>query len=308
MEKKKMLFICNAHAGKGLVKNKLLAILNTFTQAGYEITIHLTQKQGDAVCAVKEREEGYALVVCSGGDGTLDEVVTGMMLSGKKKSIGYIPAGSTNDFAKSLKLPRNMEKAARTIVDSVYYACDVGSFNDDYFVYIAAFGIFTEVSYETRQEMKNVLGHMAYLLNGMRKLSSIKSYRLKVTAGNLEYEDDYIFGMITNSFSVGGFKSITGKEVKLDDGLFEVTLIKRPKNALELQAILTSFVMEEADERYMHTFKASSLQINSEERIPWTLDGEFGGNWQEVSIVNNRRAIEIAVPESKKLPVSEYCP
>lgn len=307
MEKKKMLFICNAHAGKGLVKNKLLAILNTFTQAGYEITIHLTQKQGDAVCAVKEREEGYALVVCSGGDGTLDEVVTGMMLSGKKKSIGYIPAGSTNDFAKSLKLPRNMEKAARTIVDSVYYACDVGSFNDDYFVYIAAFGIFTEVSYETRQEMKNVLGHMAYLLNGMRKLSSIKSYRLKVTAGNLEYEDDYIFGMITNSFSVGGFKSITGKEVKLDDGLFEVTLIKRPKNALELQAILTSFVMEEADERYMHTFKASSLQINSEERIPWTLDGEFGGDWQEVSIVNNRRAIEIAVPESKKLPVSEYC-
>ncbi len=308
MKKKKMLFICNAHAGKGLVKNKLLSILNTFTQAGYEITIHLTQKQGDAVCAVKEREEGYALVVCSGGDGTLDEVVTGMMLSGEKKSIGYIPAGSTNDFAKSLKLPRNMEKAAKTIVDSVYYACDVGSFNDDYFVYIAAFGIFTEVSYETSQEVKNVLGHMAYLLNGMRKLSTIKSYRLKVTAANLEYEDDYIFGMITNSFSVGGFKSITGKEVKLDDGLFEVTLIKRPKNALELQAILTAFVMEEADERYMHTFKASSLQITSEERIPWTLDGEFGGDWQEVSIVNNRRAIEIAVPESKKLPVSEYCP
>lgn len=300
-----MLFICNAHAGKGLVKNKLLAILNTFTQAGYEITIYLTQKQGDAVCAVKEREEGYALVVCSGGDGTLDEVVTGMMLSKEKKSIGYIPAGSTNDFARSLKLPRNMEKAAQTIVDGVYYACDIGTFNDDYFVYIAAFGIFTEVSYETRQEVKNVLGHMAYLLNGMRKLSAIKSYHLKITAGSLQYEDDYIFGMITNSFSVGGFKSITGKEVKLDDGLFEITLIKRPKNALELQAILSSFVMEVADERYMHTFKASSLNITAEESIPWTLDGEYGGDWKEVSIVNNRKAIEIAVPESKKMPVSK---
>ncbi|MFT3984045.1 MAG: YegS/Rv2252/BmrU family lipid kinase [Lachnospiraceae bacterium] len=302
MKKKKMLFICNAHAGKGLVKNKLLTILNTFTQAGYEITIHLTQKQGDAVCAVKEMAEGYSLVVCSGGDGTLDEVVTGMMLSREKKSIGYIPAGSTNDFAKSLKLPRNMEKAAKTAVDGVYYACDVGSFNDDYFVYIAAFGIFTEVSYETSQEVKNILGHMAYLLNGMRKLSVIKSYHLKVTAGDLVYEDDYIFGMITNSFSVGGFKSITGKKVKLDDGLFEVTLIKRPRNALELQAILTSFVMEEADERYMHTFKTPMLQITSEEIIPWTLDGEFGGNWQKVSIMNNRRAIEIAVPELKKTP------
>ncbi len=305
MKKKKMLFICNAHAGKGLVKNKLLAILNTFTQAGYEITIHLTQKQGDAVCAVKEREEGYELVVCSGGDGTLDEVVTGMMLGKEKKSIGYIPAGSTNDFAKSLKLPRNMEKAAQTIVNGAYYACDIGSFNDDYFVYIAAFGIFTDVSYETRQEVKNVLGHMAYLLNGMRKFSAIKSYHLRVEAEDLKYEDDYIFGMITNSFSVGGFKSITGKEVKLDDGLFEITLIKRPKNALELQAILSSFVMEVADERYMHTFKASSLNITSEESIPWTLDGEFGGNWREVSIVNNRKAIEIAVPESRKLPVSK---
>lgn len=304
MKKKKMLFVCNAHAGKGLIKNKLLDVLNIFARAGYEVTIHLTQKQQDAVNAVKKRENCYELVVCSGGDGTLDEVVTGMMQCRVRTPIGYIPAGSTNDFAKSLGIPINMKKAAEAIVDGAFYACDIGSFNDDFFVYIAAFGIFTEVSYETSQEVKNVLGHMAYVLNGMRKLSVMKSYHLKVKAGELEYEDDYIFGMITNSFSVGGFKSITGKKVKLDDGVFEVTLIKRPKNALELQAILTALVTAETDERYMHVFKAEALTICAKEEIPWTLDGEFGGDWKEVTIYNNQKAVEVAVPKQKRLPVS----
>ena len=146
---------------------------------------------------------------------------------------------------------------------------------------------------------------MAYVLNGMRKLSVIKSYHLKLQAGEIEYEDDYIFGMITNSFSVGGFKSITGKKVKLDDGVFEVTLIKRPKNALELQAILTSLVSAETDERYMHVFQTNSLTICAEEEIPWTLDGEFGGNWKEVTVCNNQKAIQVAVPKQKRLPVSK---
>ncbi|HOO27890.1 MAG TPA: YegS/Rv2252/BmrU family lipid kinase [Lachnospiraceae bacterium] len=296
MKKKKLLFICNAHAGKGLIKNKLVGILDIFAQAGYETTIHLTQEQGDAISAVKEKEEGFALVVCSGGDGTLDEVVTGMMQSEENIPIGYIPAGSTNDFARSLHIPIDMGKAAGIAVSGNYYACDTGSFNDDFFIYIAAFGIFTEVSYETSQEVKNVLGHMAYILNGMRKLSAIKSYHLKVKTKELDYEDDYIFGMVTNSFSVGGFKSITGKEVRLDDGLFEVTLIRRPKNALELQAILTSLVTEETDETYMHTFKTASVTMFSEEKIPWTLDGEFGGDWGKVMIKNNQKAIRIAVP------------
>ncbi len=299
MKKRKLLFVCNAHAGKGTIKNKLTAILDIFTKAGYEITIHLTQKSGDAVTAICGREPVYQLIVCSGGDGTLDEVVTGMMQcpTEERVPIGYIPTGSTNDFAKSLHIPMNMKNAADVAVSEHYFSCDIGSFNHDFFVYIAAFGIFTEVSYETSQDVKNVLGHMAYILNGMRKISTIKSYHLKVKAGKQEYEDDFIFGMITNSFSVGGFKSITGKKVRLDDGMFEVTLIKVPKNAMELQAILASLVSAETDERYMHTFKAAEIYIESKEIIPWTLDGEFGGGWKRVIIKNNQKAIQVAIPE-----------
>ncbi|MBQ2934964.1 MAG: YegS/Rv2252/BmrU family lipid kinase, partial [Lachnospiraceae bacterium] len=177
MEKqfKKALFIVNPHAGKGLIKNHLLSILNTLTEAGYLVTTYITQSQGDAIQVTRERERDYDLVVCSGGDGTLDEIVTGMMQSGFQTKIGYIPAGSTNDFAKSLKLPSTMKKAAEIVAADNTYACDVGVFNEDVFVYVAAFGIFTEVSYGTPQELKNMLGHTAYLLEGMKQIQNIKS-------------------------------------------------------------------------------------------------------------------------------------
>jgi YegS/Rv2252/BmrU family lipid kinase len=167
----------------------------------------------------RDRSKDYDIVVCSGGDGTLDEVVTGMIRSGFRTPIGYIPAGSTNDFGGSLGLPKNMVHAAETIVKGNDFACDVGSFNQDIFVYIAAFGLFTDVSYETGQDMKNVLGHMAYLLEGMKRLPAIRSYPMCVTYDDTTIVDDFIFGMITNSVSVGGFKRITGKNVKLDDGV-----------------------------------------------------------------------------------------
>ena len=295
--KKKMLFIYNPSAGKSQIRSNLLDMIDIFVKAGYEVTAYPTQAQGDGIKAVTERQIGYYdMIACSGGDGTLDEVVTGMMQCEKRLPIGYVPAGTTNDFAGSLGIPRSMEKAARVIVDGRSFRCDVGGFNENIFVYIAAFGLFTDVSYETRQDMKNVLGHMAYVLEGMRKLSKVKSYAMKVTSGDKVIKGDFIFGMITNSLSVGGFKKITGDNVKLDDGVFEVTLIKRPGNPVELNTIMAAMVNRNIDTDLMECFTASELQIESAEDIAWTLDGEFGGRHSRAEIRNYKQALEIRVP------------
>lgn len=296
MKKRKMLFIYNPKAGKAQIRNHLLDIINIFVRGGYEVTASPTQAAGDAVVLMQEREEIYDLVVCSGGDGTLDEVVTGMLKSGKRIPIGYVPAGSTNDFANSLKLPKNMKRAAETAITGTPFCCDVGAFNEDNFVYIAAFGLFTDVSYETKQEMKNVLGHMAYLLEGVKSISAIKSCWMKVSHDGEVIEDDFIFGMITNSDSVGGFKRITGKNVSLDDGLFEVTLIRKPSNLIELSVVVAALVNQDINTDYMHCFKTADIIFESREEVAWTLDGEFGGNQKEVHIKNCAGAMDIIVP------------
>lgn len=291
---KRMYFIYNPHAGRAQIKNNLLDIIDIFVKGGYEVTVHPTQYARDAVETVKNLEKDYYdMLVCSGGDGTLDEVVTGMMLADMRLPLGYIPAGSTNDFANSLKLPKNMKAAAAAIMTGNPFPCDIGSFNEDTFVYIAAFGIFTAVSYETRQQMKNVLGHMAYILEGAKQLTAIKSYEMHIEYNENIIEGDFLFGMVTNSLSVGGFKSITGRNVKLDDGVFEVTLIKRPQNLSELQAIISSLLLEEVDTQYMYTFKSDRLHISAGVEVPWTLDGEFGGSHTDVEICNNMKRLEI---------------
>lgn len=299
MAEKKLLFIYNPRAGKGQIKNNLLDILDVFAKAGYEITVHPTQCRKEAIHVAADKTAKYDLVVCSGGDGTLDEVVTGIMKSVRRRPIGYIPAGSTNDFANSLSIPRNMVQAAEAAVNGIPFACDIGSFNESTFVYIAAFGLFTEVSYETRQEVKNVLGHMAYILEGMKKLSSIKSYHLKITTQDTVIEDDFLYGMVTNSVSVGGFKGITGKYVDLSDGVFEVTLVKRPRNLEGLNEILTALTRQDIDTSTMYCFKTSYLKMESEEELAWTLDGEFGGKHTEVVIENQKQALHIMVPAER---------
>ena len=295
--KKRIFFVFNMHAGKARIKTKLSDILNTFTEKGYEVTAYPTQYAGEAVLRIEALEDGYELVVCSGGDGTLDEVVTGMMRRPEEKQIpiGYIPAGSTNDFARSLGLPQKMEDAAARIMEGQRFPCDIGAFNGDYIVYIAAFGIFTDVSYQTDQQMKNVLGHMAYILEGMKRLTNIVSYKMKLRWEDREVEDDFLFGMVTNSRSVGGFKSIIGTEVVLDDGVFEVTFIKRPKNLLELNETLTALVLAEIDERYMYSFRTSRLTVEAEAEVPWTLDGEYGGDHRAAVIENRKQALEFIV-------------
>ena len=302
--KQKALFIINPHSGKGLIKNSLLGIVDILVKAGYEVTVYPTQGGGEACRAMREREKSYSLIICSGGDGTLDEIVTGMIQSGFKTTIGYIPAGSTNDFANSLKISSTMKQAAETVVHGTVFCCDVGRFNEDVFVYIAAFGLFTEVSYGTPQEMKNMLGHMAYILEGVKHLQNIKSYRLKVTSvlenGETKIiEDDFIFGMVTNSYSVGGFKSIAGNvfkgKISLNDGLFEVTLIKMPKNPMELNSILAALAIQNIDTEYMYSFKSGKLIIESQEEVSWTLDGEFGGKHKLVTLTDDMQAMDIMI-------------
>lgn len=302
---KKMLFIYNPNSGMGLLKPKLSDVLDIFVKGGYEVTVYPTQKYHDAVRKMGEYEEQYDLVACSGGDGTLDEVVTGMMKREDKVPIGYIPAGTTNDFASSLHISKNMLEAADTVVNGVPFACDVGEFNEDYFVYIAAFGLFTDVSYETKQSMKNVLGHLAYILEGTKRIFNIPSYRIKVTHDGETIEDEFIYGMVTNSRSVGGFKGITGKNVVFDDGKFEVILFKTPRNPMELNEILGALALRKINPKRMYSFKTNEVHFETEEEIPWTLDGEFGGVHEEVVVKDCQKALEIMVKPEVIEDVSE---
>lgn len=291
-----MLFVYNPRSGKARIRSNLLDIIDIFVKAGYEVTAYPTQASGDAVKAVRERRDGYDIVVCSGGDGTLDEVVTGMMKSDVRLPIGYVPAGSTNDFANSLGIPKSMLQAADAVVNGRDFACDVGKFNHDIFIYVAAFGIFTDVSYGTPQDTKNVLGHAAYLIEGVKRLPLVRSYPLKITCNGEIIEGEFLYGMVTNSHSVGGFRGITGQNVALDDGLFEVTLIRKPTNPLDLNNIIVALVDKRVKSEYIYTFTTDSVKVESEEPVAWTLDGEYGGDHEKVQIENWHRALTIRVP------------
>lgn len=289
----KLLFIFNPHAGKGQIKNHLVDIVDEMVKAGFEVTIYTTQAQADATRKVVEDGADYDRIVCSGGDGTLDEVMTGMMQADLHIPIGYIPAGSTNDFANSLGIPKDMIKAAEHAVGDNLFACDLGDFNSDTFVYVAAFGLFTEVSYKTSQQLKNIFGHVAYIMEGVKQLRDIPSYRMQVEYDGKIFQDEFVYGMVTNSVSVGGFKGMTGEDVKLDDGLFEVTLIRNPKNPIELNEILACLTNMIDDSDLIYSFKTDCVRITAKEEIPWTLDGEFGGAHTEVTIRNLKQRVGI---------------
>lgn len=303
---KKMLFIYNPLSGVGQLKSKLSDVLDIFVKAGYEVTVYPTQKYHDALEKTRTYTGDYDLVVCSGGDGTLDEVVSGMQTREKRVPIGYIPTGTTNDFASSLHISRNILEAADTAVNGIPFSCDVGTFNEDHFIYIAAFGLFTDVSYETKQSMKNILGHLAYVLEGAKRIFNIPSYRIKVFHDGEEIEDEFIFGMVTNSRSVGGFKGIIGRDVVFDDGEFEVTLMKTPKNPIELNELLGAIVMKQINPERMYSFRSGEIRFESVVEIPWTLDGEFGGGHDRVLIQNEKQSLQIMVKEGLEKGIPDF--
>lgn len=296
---KKLLFIYNPNAGTGTLKPRLSDVIDLFTKSGYDVVSYPTQKAHDAVERVQRCDGQIDRIVCCGGDGTLDEVMTGMQMAGLNIPLGYIPAGTTNDFASSLEIPKDILEAANIAVNGMPFPCDIGKFNDDYFIYIAAFGLFTDVSYETKQSVKNVLGHLAYLLEGAKRIFNIPSYKIRVIHDGETIEDEFIFGMVTNSKSVGGFSGIIGPDVVFDDGEFEVTLIKTPRNALELNDILGAIVMKQINSERMYSFRSGRICFQCEKMIPWTLDGEFGGKHEEVNIYNKKQALSIMIKSEK---------
>lgn len=297
---KKLYFIINLVAGRATIGYKLGEIIDEFNKADYEVTVRITQNSDDASKqALYACENGFDLLVCAGGDGTLSQCLRGLMNAERKIPIGYIPAGSTNDFARTLGIPKVTMDAVKWITSGKPVKCDIGSFNDKYFTYIVAFGAFTNVTYETSQQVKNILGHASYLLNGMTQLSTVRSKRMRIEYNDNVIEDDFCFGMVTNSASVAGLLSIT--DFLLDDGMFEVTLIKKPTNIVQLQKIVHSLlnISEEIDREYIKFFRTDKITFTSlsDEQISWTLDGEFGGDTQVNTIINCNKAIEFMIGE-----------
>lgn len=297
---KKLLYIYNPAAGRRTAKASLSDVVEVFSRQGYEITVHPTQGRGDATRTVLEDGGGFDRVVCCGGDGTLNETVQGLLAlpADKRPVLGYIPAGTTNDFSRTLELPRTLPELAEAAGAGAPRPIDVGEAAGRPFTYVAAFGLFTDVSYSTPQANKNLLGHFAYLLEGMGRLAGIPSYHMKVsTRSGTEVEGDFIYGMVGNTVSVGGLVNLPRDKVLLDDGRFEVILIRQPKTAKDWQSILTALTTLELSkdgEGAVVGFSAEEVTFTCDAPVAWTVDGEFGGEQQITTVKNLPRALTIA--------------
>lgn len=294
---KRLLFIYNPNAGRQKVKTSLSAILDVFAQKGYLVTAYPTKARGDAIHAAAALAASHDRVVCCGGDGTLNETVTGLMQLPPelRPVLGYIPAGTTNDFSRNLSLPRGLEKIAETACLGVPKPCDLGQAAGRWFTYVSAFGLFTDVSYATPQNAKNLLGHTAYVLEAASRLTSIQSYRMRVENGEHFLEDEFIYGMVSNTVSVGGLVNLPKSLVKLDDGQFEVLLVRKPKNPMEYQQAIHALMAQELEpDGLVCGFPADKITFSSDVPVPWTLDGEFGGEHISLTIENHKQAIVLA--------------
>ena len=281
------------HSHQTVTLSLLTDIISVFCAADFDVTVHITQKQGDAREMVCKRAKEMDLIVCCGGDGTFNETITGLLRAGKKIPVGYIPAGSTNDFAVSLKLSPNIMQAAQDIVDGEPVACDMGKFGERYFSYVASFGAFTRATYTTPQSIKNMLGHTAYLLEGINELSQIRNEHVRLEIDGEVVEDDFIFGAISNSTSLGGVLTLDPDVVDLADGQMEILLVRAPRNLTELAECIQA-VQTQKYSCSMITFQsAKKIRIFANPFMPWTLDGEREDGHEEVLVENIHHAIQL---------------
>ncbi len=291
---KKVLVVANGGSGRARLKNHLFEIVDEFVRAGCSVEVHTTQRRGDARRVVEQRGHEFSRIVSCGGDGTANEVLTGLMSLERRPELAVIPTGTTNDYAYSLGIPSDPADALHTAAHGLPLPIDAGRFADRYFTYVAAFGMFTRVTYETPQESKNMLGRVAYILEGAKDLLPIKKHRVRVESDVGAVEGDYITGLFSNSVSVAGIRSAF-HDAKLDDGLLEVTLIKEPQNLADLQTIAAILMGLETPgdvkNGFIDTLSASRMTVFSEEPLSWTLDGEDGGSTTEVEISNCPRAV-----------------
>ncbi|MGN0668168.1 MAG: diacylglycerol/lipid kinase family protein [Angelakisella sp.] len=292
---KKLLLIINPVAGRNQAQADLFKMVRVFAEHDCEVTVYPTRGPQDCTRKVLADAGRFDLVVCCGGDGTLNEMVSGMMQREDHVPMGYIPLGSTNDFAASLHLPSQVEEAALRCVEGTAFHMDVGSLNDRYFNYIAAFGAFTEASYATPQQIKNALGHLAYILEGVKSLGRLQPIHVRITADGEAFEEDYLFGAVTNTVSLGGVLRLDPSRVLLDDGMYELLLVKNPQNPAEAQAMLSALMLQNYDGPLVRMLRASDILFESNHEISWTIDGEFGGSFSTTHILNNKNAVTLMV-------------
>ena len=288
---KKALFLVNPAAGKRQSRGPLFDAAATLCQAGYLVNIHQTTGQGDATETARKEGPDYDLVLCSGGDGTLNETISGLMDLPSPPPLGYLPRGSTNDFAASLGISTQPAEAAQAIVRSPGRALDIGRWNDRCFAYVACFGAFTRSSYSAPQEVKNILGHFAYILEGVKDLNSLRPYRVRLTADGEVLDGDYLFGAVCNSTSLGGLMKLGKEAVVLDDGKFEMLLVRSPRTLLEIQGILTALLNQDYRQESLVFRHISALTAEPAGELPWSLDGEYAPSAGRVEIRNCPRAL-----------------
>lgn len=298
--RKKLLFVYNPLSGRGEIAQALSDILTRFTSARYDVTVHPTLSRKDGQDFIAKRAGEYDIVVSSGGDGMLHEHFAGMMAGKADVPCGYIPAGTVNDFAASLMISKVPMEAVETIINGKFKAIDVGTFNDSVFSYVAAFGLFTKVSYSTDQHMKNALGFFAYLIEILKSMD-IKhfveaSVHARISIGDKEYEDDFIFGFAGNTLSVGGLTNIIPTGAEMNDGLLDFLFVKTPKTLFELDKIRQALMTRRLDIPEIICDQAEGAIIDTARPIEWTLDGEYGGKCDHVELGILNKAVKIAVP------------
>lgn len=291
MKPRKLLMILNPRAGKSKSRGPLFDAAAVLSQAGYLLSIHITSAPGDAAETARREGGRYDLVVAVGGDGTLNEVVSGLAQLRRPPMLGYLPQGSTNDFAASLHISADPAEAAAAIARNVPRKLDAGLWNGRSFLYVASFGAFTRTSYAASQAAKNALGHFAYILEGMKDLSTLRPYQVRVNAGGETLDGEYLFGAVCNSTSIGGLMKLEEERVVLDDGLFELLLVPSPKTAADLQSLVHALLNQQYDSQGLVFRHVSSVRLETEEDLPWSLDGEYAPSAPVVEIENRRQGL-----------------
>lgn len=298
--RKKVLLLMNSAAGVGAARSKAYDIIKGLAVRNCQVTAYpiLPEEGLESEQLIGELADDYDMIMCCGGDGTLNHVIRGMMKNSCTLPLAYLPSGSTNDFAKSIGVPADTDENCRVAAGTHTFAYDIGRFNTSYFNYVAAFGAFTRVSYATNQAAKNVLGYGAYILEGIHSLpeSMTSRYHLRIEHDGGTEEGDYLFGSVSNATSMGGISSPAIKKASLDDGLFEVMLVSAPENIVEVGEIISNLASGSIDNQHIRMFHASRLHIEATEKVSWTLDGEYGGDLRKVDIKVCPRAIKIMVP------------
>ena len=297
---KNVLMIINPVSGRGVLKQKLWKILDIYSAAGITTNVAFTQARGDATELAKNCPKDIETVICAGGDGTLNEVISGLMQNPNPHNLGYIPVGTTNDLAKSLGLSKEPIRAAEDIINGKPEKIDIGSFSGRYFNYVASFGAFTEASYNTSQGAKNLLGHFAYILEGIKSVTNIKPYKVKFTFDDTVLEGDFIFAAISNTTSIGGVLKLKDTLVALNDGKFELLVVRKPKNILQLNKIIGEVMSQKFSGDLVGLFHSSKIKVECETPFDWTLDGECHHGSSLENIENISEAINLILPNPEK--------